>query len=176
MRGQILHPRSLGHPAKRVAEADHHRQRHDNGRHLDARRQPAIDRAQQRATRAGDHDDDRDRQLQLRERSRGNAAHRERRPNGDIDLAGHDQERHAERDDQHRQVREKEISEISGCEKIRRDQAEPRRSPEAFASSERDRTHGIPRLPCSRFWSHRQSPSVPQKCCATPISSYVMRR
>ena len=52
------------------------------------------------------------RQARLREEARSHARNREHRSNGDVNLARQDDERHAERDDENREVREKQVAEV----------------------------------------------------------------
>ena len=81
----------------------------------------------------------------LREQARGDAAHRELRADRDVDLADEDDERHPERDEQHRRVVEREVAQVAR----RRRTTARRRAPPA-AREQRHRRRQLALVPAER--------------------------
>jgi hypothetical protein len=122
-RRKILHPGALRPPSQAVAQRDHRREGDDNRRHAKIRHQASVERSKQRPGRTRPETCRRHRSGGLGDYTGDHAADREHRPDRDVDVAGQDYQRRADRDDQHRHVSEKEIAQVLARKVARRNRS-----------------------------------------------------
>ena len=120
-RRQVVDPGALRRPTQPVTQGDHRGQRHDDRRHASVSDERAVQRAECGANRTRDQAGGGRRQASLGRHAGDDAAGGKCGSDRDVDLAGEDDQRRADRDDQDRQVDQKQVAEILDREIRRRD-------------------------------------------------------
>ena len=115
--GQAADGRALEDDQRQAAEEQHARQRHDERRDADVRHPEAVPGADHRPEDEAQHDREEPRHVVLGHQDRAHGTHeRGDRPDGQVDVAGHDHDHHADGQDQDLGVLHHQVGDVDGLE------------------------------------------------------------